>query len=129
MLPADASIRVRDPGLVRDKERAANKQQRPERAQRNVVLAKDVAPAHLADQLERFRPTNHREWKIAIARNLSDDADLVTQGDELTRQQIRNRFDPAGTREKMMRTEKNFHARNQAPTNSRKDGRDRIRPA
>ena len=38
MLPADVAVRVRDPRLVGDEERAPHQDKRPQRAQRNVVL-------------------------------------------------------------------------------------------
>jgi hypothetical protein len=53
----------------------------------------------------------------------------MAQPDKLARQQIRHSFDPACAREKMMGPQENFHARNHAPTNSRKEGRERILPA
>ena len=44
-----------------------------------------------------------------MAFGLGNHAHLVTQGDELTREKVRDRFDPSRAGKKMVRSEQNSH--------------------
>src|SRR5882672_8183067 len=72
VLPAHRAIDVCDPGLVRDAKWPPHKKQRPECAERNVVLQKDVAPLDLAQQFHGPRPANDRKRELAAAFGLRD---------------------------------------------------------
>ena len=114
---------------MNDEEWTPHEEQRPKRAKRNVVLQKNVTPPHETKKFEHAGAPNDFEARVAFTRSFRDDLHLVTGCHKFARQQLRYRFNPASTREKMVRAEKDFHARSHAPTNSRKDGRERILPA
>lgn len=86
MQPADPAFDISDPGLMSDEKRSPAKEQRPKRAERNIILQKNVAPSNATEELEHAGTANHCEGKTVFPAGLSDHANLMTELHELTRQ-------------------------------------------
>src|SRR4051812_28152547 len=96
MRPAGASIGVGDPCLVRDEKRAPNEKQRPQGAERDVVLKKNIAPADTTKQRECAWSANDGKRSCGLPRRLSDNAHFMSHRHELPREQVRHGFNSAG---------------------------------